>query len=102
MNKSREFIHSHGLSHRIQVHVNSVPPVPLEYGVFDVVLTNRSLINLTSVKDQKEVIQGVEAILRPGGMYLMIECLNEGAASTNFLRKRLELDPIDPPWHNLF
>jgi ubiquinone/menaquinone biosynthesis C-methylase UbiE len=100
--KSREFVESHGLSHKINIYQNSVPPIPSEYGTFDVVLTNRSLINLTSTKDQKEAVQGIEKIVRPGGMFLMIECSNDGAEFTNFFRKKLKLEPIEAPWHNLF
>lgn len=100
--KSKEFLEFHQLSDRVQVYQNSVPPVPTEYGNFDVVLTNRSLINLTSLKAQQQTIQNIKNILSPGGIYLMIECSNQGAESTNKLRKRLGLEPIVAPWHNLF
>jgi ubiquinone/menaquinone biosynthesis C-methylase UbiE len=100
--KSREFVDSHGLSDKVYIYQNSVPPVPIEYGTFDVVLTNRSLINLTSTGDQKKAVQEIGKIVRPGGMYLMIECSNDGAEFTNFFRKKLDLEPIEAPWHNLF
>lgn len=91
-----------GLTNSIEIFQNSVPPVPVEYGTFDVVITNRSLINLQSAAQQKLAVQSIPAVLRPGGIYIMIECSIDGSEHTNDLRKMLDLTPIDPPWHNLF
>lgn len=102
VNKSSQFVKERGLTEKIKIYQNSVPPIPIEYGNFDVVISNRSLINLTSVDEQRKAVQGVEKILQPGGMYLMIECSNDGAELTNSMRKTLGLGSIEPPWHNLF
>lgn len=99
---SQEYVYLNNLQDEIKIFEDSVPPVPTSYGSFDVVLTNRSLINLTSREDQRTAILGVEQVLRPGGMFLMIECSNEGSDSTNNLRSKLKLDSIKAPWHNLF
>ena len=99
---SQEYVKSNNLQDRVQIFKDSVPPVSTSYGKFDVVLTNRSLINLTSLEDQRKAILGIEQVIVPGGMYLMIECSNEGSNATNDFRSKLELDRIEPPWHNLF
>jgi len=102
VDKSIENIESNALSSKIKIYRSSVPPIPEEFGLFDVVLTNRSLINLPNVKLQEEAVKGIEKIVKPGGMYLMIECSINGLESTNNLRKMLDIEPLTVPWHNVF
>lgn len=100
--QSKKFVLEHGLEDKLSIRQCRVPPAPTEYGIFDVVISNRSLINLGSTDEQKQTIQSIPQILRSGGMYLMIECSVEGGDMTNEMRQRLGLEPINPPWHNLF
>jgi SAM-dependent methyltransferase len=100
--QSKKFVSELGLSEKIKIYQNSVPPAPTDYGKFDVVMSNRALINLQTTEDQRKSVQSIPQILRPGGMYLMIECSWDGGERTNDLRKQLGLEPISPPWHNLF
>ncbi|MGF1610060.1 MAG: SAM-dependent methyltransferase [Kiloniellales bacterium] len=95
-------VRDEGLSDRLEVHRRSVPPVPNEWGPFDVVYSQRCLINLTSTDQQKTAVLSVADCLRPGGMYVMVECSLDGSDRTNSVRESLGLQPIDPPWHNLF
>jgi len=91
-----------GLGHAIALHHRNVPPVPDEWGAFDLAYSQRCLINLESAAAQKAAALSVADTLKPGGRYLMIECFNEGGEETNLLRRRLGLEPIAAPWHNLF
>lgn len=100
--QSKKFITERRLDERLSVFHRSVPPVPTDFGTFDVVISNRALINLRTADEQRRAIQSVPAVLRLGGSYLMIECSMEGGERTNALRRHLGMAPIDPPWHNLF
>lgn len=100
--QSQQFINDRKLNDRLTIHHCGVPPVPTEYGSFDVVMSNRALINLETSELQKQAIQSIPNVLRPGGMYLMIECSLDGGDLTNYMRNKIGLGNIDPPWHNLF
>lgn len=67
---------------------------------FDVVITQRCLINLTSFDDQVAALKAIHRRLKPGGYYLMLECMAEGLDRLNQLRSRFKLAPIPPAWHN--
>ncbi len=99
---ARSSIAAASLDAEIAVHQASVPPVPNLWGSFPLVYSQRCLINLTSVSAQRDAVHSVAEILDPGGTYVMIECFNEGGEETNLLRRRLGLQPIEAPWHNLF
>ena len=99
---SKKFVKEAGVDAVVKNHYGSVPPVPKNYGMFDVVISNRSLINLSSLEDQEKSVKSVADVLNPGGMYLMIECLQDGNDFTNSMREKLGLEPICAPWHNLF
>ncbi len=93
---------SQGLGERVEWHRRGVPPVPNEWAQFDVAYSQRCLINLASAEQQKEAVLSVKDTLNSGGIYIMIECFMEGAEETNLLRRRLGLQAMDAPWHNLF
>ncbi len=102
VNVARQMVIENGLQGKIEIHHRTIPPVPNEWGRFDVVLSNRCLINLRTVDEQKQAVQSVAPLLRKGGTYLMIECSVEGSEITNALREGLGLQRIEAPWHNLF
>jgi ubiquinone/menaquinone biosynthesis C-methylase UbiE len=69
---------------------------------FDVVITQRCLINLTSFEDQQSAIISLHNLIKPKGLYLMLECFEQGLVFLNELRKNLGLEPLPMPWHNRF
>jgi SAM-dependent methyltransferase len=71
-------------------------------GEFDVVLTERVLINLPSWRHQQQAIERVHASLRQGGLYVMLENTEDGDRALNELRGRVGLASIPQHWHNLF
>jgi len=99
---AREAVAREGLSDRLSISHVAVPPIPDQIGKFDYVISQRCFINLKTVDEQKAAVQGVEKLLRSDGVYLMIECSNDGGNATNELRERLGLEPLAAPWHNLF
>lgn len=91
-----------GLANRFIIRKCELPPVPTEFGVFDVVYSQRCFINLTTSEDQRQAVQSTTEVLKPGGLFFMIECSIDGSERTNQLRAALGLERIEPPWHNLF
>lgn len=71
-------------------------------GTFDVVTTDRCLINLTSLESQTQAISQIAEHVKPGGYYLAIENFVEGQNNMNALRRAVGLPDIAIRWHNLF
>lgn len=69
---------------------------------FDVFLSMRSLINLTSSEDQYSTIAQIAEHLVPGGYYFCIENFVQGQNNFNRLRVAVGLPEIPVRWHNLF
>jgi len=71
-------------------------------GLYDAVVTQRLLINLSSWEQQQQGLLAVHRLLKPGGRYLMIENTNQAFQSMNDVRARVGLDPVPQHWHNRF
>ena len=69
---------------------------------YDIVMTERVLINLDNWQEQKEAINGIISLLKPGGLYLMCENLKEGLDNLNRVCVSINLDEIQKPWHNRY
>ena len=69
---------------------------------YDVVMTERVLINLDNWQEQKDAIDGIISLLKPGGLYLMCENLKEGLDNLNRVRASINLEEIEKPWHNRY
>jgi SAM-dependent methyltransferase len=69
---------------------------------FDIVISQRFIINLMSWNLQKKVIKDLMNHLKTGGYLLMLEGYKEGVDELNKLRKVFKLPEIPIKWHNLF
>lgn len=69
---------------------------------FEVFLTMRSLINLTSPEEQYSTIAQIAEHLVPGGYYFCIENFIQSQNNFNNLRVAMGLPEIPVRWHNLF
>ena len=69
---------------------------------FDVLISQRVLINLLNDADQKEALSNYVGAIRPGGYLFVIEAFREPLETLNEAREELQLDPIDPAHHNLY
>jgi len=69
---------------------------------YDVIVSQRFLINLMEWELQKRVLLNLMLLLRPGGRLIMLEGSRQGAESLNELRRLLGLPLIPVKWHNLF
>jgi SAM-dependent methyltransferase len=66
---------------------------------YDVVYTERTLINLPTWEAQKQAIEHLADI---GTTYLMMENSADGLEQINRLRRTVGLPPVVPPWHNRY
>jgi len=69
---------------------------------FDLILTERALINLPDWPKQKKAIEDIVQLLSPNGRLLMCENSQDGLDAGNRLRKQVGLEEIEPPWHNRY
>ncbi|HBG27361.1 MAG: hypothetical protein A2Y10_18840 [Planctomycetes bacterium GWF2_41_51] len=91
-----------GLQENLQFVEGALEQIPGEIGLFDSIITERSLINLDSEEKQYKAFLGIMSHLKTKGRYYMIESCIEGLERTNELRISLGLEAMAPPWHNLF
>jgi ubiquinone/menaquinone biosynthesis C-methylase UbiE len=69
---------------------------------FDLIYTERVLINLPDWEAQRGALAGILDLLAPGGCYAMLENSQDGLDGLNALRKRASLPAIEAPWHNRY
>jgi SAM-dependent methyltransferase len=69
---------------------------------FDLIVTNRCLINLTTPDEQYAALGEIAGSLAPGGWYIGTENFMGGQTAMNALRTGQGLKPIPVRWHNLF
>jgi ubiquinone/menaquinone biosynthesis C-methylase UbiE len=72
-------------------------------GKFDLVVSQRLVINFMTWEEQKQVLQNIWGSLRAGGRYVMIENTFEGFEAMNEVRRAVGLPDIRlHDWHNYF
>jgi ubiquinone/menaquinone biosynthesis C-methylase UbiE len=69
---------------------------------FDLIYTERTLINLTDWPTQERAIIDITNLLVDGGLYVMCENSQDGLDGINLLREQIGLPKIIPPWHNRY
>jgi ubiquinone/menaquinone biosynthesis C-methylase UbiE len=70
--------------------------------VYDIVISDRCLINLGSKEDQFSAIAQIANHTKPDGYYIAIENFLEGQENLNNTRRSMELPEISLRWHNLY
>lgn len=71
-------------------------------GRFDIIISQRCLINLVGWSDQQRAISSISRVLRRGGRLLLLEGTLQGLARLNELRRVVGLPAILVVWHNRF
>jgi SAM-dependent methyltransferase len=89
------------LEGRVRFEEMDVLEIPLDHA-FDVVITDRCLINLPSFDEQRRAIARIAGVVRAGGRYLAVENFHGGQEGLNRERERLGLPPIPIRWHNCY
>ncbi len=70
--------------------------------MFDVVYSERCLINILNWEEQKLVLHEIRRVLVLGGYYLMIECFTDGLLNNNKARKECGLSELKEAYHNKY
>ncbi len=100
--QAKEMATDQELRGRVSFAMSDVRKLPTTHKDYDVVYTERVLINLPDWEAQREAIATLCACLRSGGLYVMCENSQEGLDQINELRRRVELPPVVAPWHNRY
>lgn len=69
---------------------------------FDIVLTKRVLINILSWNEQKECINKIWRLLKPKGIYIMLEATKQGYEKLSGLREKFHIPKTNIRWHNVY
>lgn len=69
---------------------------------FDIVYTERMIINLPDWVSQERAIRALSRYLKPGGKLLLVENSVVGLQEINILRNAVGLPEIIQPWHNVY
>lgn len=91
-----------GLENRIHFQVGDVRDEPELGKKFDVIYSERMIINLPDWESQAKAIRYLAGNLNAGGRYLMCENSKVGLDNINKLRESAGLEIISPPWHNVY
>jgi SAM-dependent methyltransferase len=79
-----------------------VRQIPFEAGSFDVVVSERCLINLMDRQHQTQAFAEIARVLRPGGHYFCVEAFTDVHDELNRAREELGLPAIPMAHHNLW
>lgn len=85
-----------------EIRHGDVRELPYGDAAFDVVVTERCVINVMDTDDQARSLREIGRVLRPGGHYICIEAFTDGLAQLNEARTQLGLDENKVPYHNLW
>ncbi len=92
------------LKGHVNFDVGDVTELKFPDGTFDVVVSQRCLLNLPGKEDQWRAMREVARVLKPGGRYLMLEGTLQGLRKLNEVREMFALEaiPETAPGHNPF
>ena len=82
------------LKGRIEFQVGDVIDLEFPDDEFDIVISQRCLLNLPTREDQLQGMREIARVLKPGGRYLMLEGTLQGLKQLNDMRVMFGLDPI--------
>lgn len=69
---------------------------------FDLIITERVVINLLSWPEQHQAIKNISSLLKDQGRYIMVESFRESWELMNEARKEMGLPPVEQSAHNRF
>jgi ubiquinone/menaquinone biosynthesis C-methylase UbiE len=82
--------------------VDDVKQLHIPNNLYDIVYSERCLINLLDPNDQMDALAEIHRVLKPGGIYIMVEAFTDGLNNLNTARNDIGLPAIQMPYHNLF
>lgn len=87
------------LKGKVEFKVSDITNLPFNSETFDLVYTERAIINLPDWATQRKVIEYLGAVAK---QYIMIESSQNGLDRINEVRLQIDLPKINPPWHNRY
>ncbi len=84
----------HNIIGKIEFRVGDVTNIGFDDDTFDVVVSERCLLNLPSREMQWKAMSEISRVLKTGGIYLMLEGTLQGLGKMNEIRNKFGLDPI--------
>jgi ubiquinone/menaquinone biosynthesis C-methylase UbiE len=85
-----------------QFQKGDVRKLDFEDNSFDIIYTERCLINIRDWEEQKKALNEIKRVLKPHGVFIMIECFLDGYNAYNQARTEMDLSEIKLPDVNLF
>ena len=76
--------------------------LPFPRAFFDIIYSERCLINIPDSPGQEVALEEIARVLAPGGHYLMIEAFTDGHANYNKARRECGLPEVDVAFHNKY
>lgn len=100
----RNLLKLDGLNGRVNFSIGDVTKLgdALNGKQFDIILSDRCLINLDSSDIQYNAFSVINKHLRSGGYFIAIENFVDGHDAMNDARKLMGLPEIPIPWHNKY
>lgn len=89
-----------GVQGRSLFEVGDLMSPPFQDNFYDVVYTERSLINLNGVDDQRKAVSALIGKVKRGGRLVLCESFKDGLDEINSFRVPIGLTAIEQPWHN--
>ena len=92
------------LRERVEFMVGDVTELDKVYGesTYDIVISDRCLINLGSATRQRQAIDQIAVHTKHGGLFIALENFMEGHDNMNEARREVGLPEIPVRWHNLY
>ena len=86
----------------VKFRIGDVTKLPDICEKFDLIYSERVLINLPDWCTQKQSIMKIVELLCEGGLYVMCENSQDGLDEINVFRTAVGLSEIKSPWHNCY
>ncbi|MBB1073507.1 class I SAM-dependent methyltransferase [Rhodoferax sp. 4810] len=99
---ARLYAKNANMESRVQFAVADILDPPMLDEKFNIVYSERMLINLPNWEMQTVAINNMAHFLKPKGYLLLCENSQQGLEEINKLRVRVGLTEIIPPWHNIY
>lgn len=87
---------------RLKFKTDDVLQPKIKNASFDIIFTERCLINLENWSQQVIALNHIHRILKKKGKYVMLEAFDDGMRELNLARKAIGLKKISPAWHNYY
>ena len=94
ISSAQDVVDQFDLKGRVTFETGDVMDLQFADASFDVVTSQRCLLNLPTPEDQWEAMGQIARVLKPGGLYLMLEGTLQGLRRLNDVRRTFGLDPI--------